>query len=446
MYDTISNAASKLSEITAKTPVDWDAFDAVIRELDDINVYDAQNEETILTEFIMDGGFLGRGELLIEAIRHFLACGYDVSANEGLNGGLALSALCWSSYDRHVLDAARVLMNAGAPVNFRTVDDDPNDEPEGLLGDIGWKLSGAWMADRDFALANILEAYYVMTEANLAGKDYTSIDTYFPCLGKPLTAISAVKSGNTAAIKSEGTISVFSEPLVLWFEDKPLVASCYTDFVVNPVYVGDNKANLSDVTAVFSSLVGTTLQKIQYVDTTICYFEFSNGQRLFFASRNIGNRKWVGSFELRTADGEVNIEKLNVNCLCGTNGRTYANDVTTYIEDSLALFSDDTAYLLYLRQGTHDKYRLGICQCARELLTEYRRQYPLKSPSQISCTYEQNNLQAIRLDYPEGYLYIVATGFYEMELQLSEKLYEPLAYSSLPSPLGKHIEFLKRKE
>ncbi len=58
--------------------------------------------------------------------------------------------------------------------------------------------------------------------------------------------------------------------------------------------------------------------------------------------------------------------------------------------------------------------------------------------------YEQNHLSAIRLDYPEGYLYIKATEHFGIELQLSDKLYDPLEYSVLPREEGKHMEFLKR--
>lgn len=64
---------------------------------------------------------------------------------------------------------------AGAPVKYRTSGDDPNEEPECLLGSISWKISGAWMADKDYAWANILEAYYAMTEANIAGKDFNAM-------------------------------------------------------------------------------------------------------------------------------------------------------------------------------------------------------------------------------------------------------------------------------
>ena len=445
MSNVISDSVSKLSAITDQTPIDWDAFDSVLKGLEDINAYDEHYEETILSEFIMDGEFYRRGFILADVVRHFLACGYDVSANDGLNGGLALCSLCWSSYDHCVLEAAKVLMNAGAPVKYRTGDDDPNEEPEGLLGSISRKLSGAWMVDKDYAWANTLEAYYAMTEANIAGKDYNAIDNYFACIGKPLTAVSAINVGGKPALYDEGAVSVYSEPLILWFEDKPLVVSCYTDFVVNPVYADDKKNDLADVTAAFSSLIGTTLKEVQYIGTTICYFEFSNGKRLFFESRDIGDRKRVGAFDIPAGSKKVNVEQLRIESFCAISSRTFAGTVTEYSEDAVALFCDDAAYLLYLRPGTADRYRLGICPCTKELLTEYTRQYPLRQPVKTTWIYDQSKLSAVRLDFKEGHLYMAATEYSEIEIRLSDKIYNPLDYKVLPRNEGKHMEFLKRK-
>lgn len=445
MSNTISDTVSKLSAITDQAPIDWDAFDSLLKGLEDINFYDDQYEETILSEFIMNGDFYNHGFFLADVVRHFLACGYDVFANDGLNGGLALHSLCWSSYDQHILEAAKVLMNAGAPVKYRTSDDDPNEEPSGLLGSISWKLSGAWMVDKDYAWANTLEAYYAMTEANIAGKDYNSIDNYFACIGKPLTAISAIKNGDTLSLQNEGVLSVYAEPIVMWFGDKPLVISCYTDFVVNPVYADDKKNELCDVTNGFSSIIGATLKEVQYIGTTICYFEFDNGQQLFFASRDIGNRKRVGTFEIRAKGNTVDIENLKIESICGINGTTFASTVTDYEENAIALFCDGAAYLLFLCPGSSNKYKFGICSCAKELLKEYARQYPLKNHSQVTCIYEQDNLQAIRIDYPEGHFYMLATE-YDIELQLNDRLYDPLANSVLPRMEGMHMEFWKRKD
>ena len=41
---------------------------------------------------------------------------------------------------------------------------------------------------------------------------------------------------------------------------------------------------------------------------------------------------------------------------------------------------------------------------------------------------------------------MVATEFNDIEIQLSDKVYNPLDYSVLPCQEGKHIEFLKRKD
>lgn len=112
---------------------------------------------------------------------------------------------------------------------------------------------------------------------------------------------------------------------------------------------------------------------------------------------------------------------------------------------SIALFCDDAAYLLYLRPGTADRYQFGICPCTKELLAEYTRQYPLQQPAKTTWIYDQNNLSAVRLDFPEGHLYMAATEYHDIEIQLSDKIYNPLDYNVLPCKEGKHMEFLKRK-
>lgn len=48
MRNAIDDVISKLSDITDQTPVDWNAFDSVLRWVEDINAYDDQDEETII--------------------------------------------------------------------------------------------------------------------------------------------------------------------------------------------------------------------------------------------------------------------------------------------------------------------------------------------------------------------------------------------------------------
>lgn len=115
------------------------------------------------------------------------------------------------------------------------------------------------------------------------------------------------------------------------------------------------------------------------------------------------------------------------------------------VADRIAGAIVDLAYLLYLRPGTADRYQFGICPCTKELLAEYTRQYPLQQPAKTTWIYDQNNLSAVRLDFPEGHLYMAATEYHDIEIQLSDKIYNPLDYNVLPRKEGKHMEFLKRK-
>lgn len=448
MNNTINDAVNKLDKVLAETPVDWVAFDAVLADVEDINALDEEYEETILSEIIRDGECYKNGECLPEIIRHFLACGYDISANEGRNGGLALSALCWSSYDRYILDAAKVLMNAGAPVVYHSKENDPG-EPEGLFGDLDWKISGAWMVDKDFEYANILLAYEAMAKAKMAGKDYNAIDSYFACIGEKLTSVSAVKCGETITLQKDENIAVFTEPIILWFGEKPLVADCYTEYVVNPVYSEDRKGEFVDVTSIFSELVGTELKEVRYLGTTICYFEFSNGNRVIFSSREIGDRKRVGTFEIRAGENAA-IEKLSIDGICGIKGVTFASTVTDYHEDAIALFCGYDAYLLHIFPGPVGKYQMGLCPCSKELLTDYTRQYPLREPENIACFYEKGCLTAVRFQFSEGLLYLKTTEYYKIEVQLSDYLYDPLEFLHLPrkaenGDAGKHMEFQRRR-
>lgn len=441
--DIISSAVSKLSAITEKSPIDWKAFDEALASLEDINVFNEQYEETILSEYITDGEFYERGEVLLIAIQHFLTHGYDVHANNGRNGGLALSSLCWSSYDRNILEAAKILMEAGAPVIYRSSDDEPDEEPRGLLGSIGWKISGAWAVDKDFYWANILEAYYQMAELNVAQKDYMKVSCFTDCIGTKLTGVSTNNLDEAVLMGSENVKS-FAQPLVMWFDNKPLVISPYVEFVVNPIYAAENKTKLINANSAFEALLGAELTDIHYFDSTICYLEFSNGYYIVFASRDIGDRKRIGTFEIRQANTIRDIRLLKINRVCGAKGFTYASTVTNYDETALALFCDDEAYMLHVISGKNSKHQMRLFRCSEAMLSEYTRQYPMSSPNKIMCFYEEDELTGMRFEYDDEFLYFKTTDYYEIEVILSDYQFDPLNCTSLHSQPGRHIDFEKR--
>lgn len=445
MGTIIDETVTKLSDITSPNDVDWKAFDEVLLGLDDINAYDDYYEETILSSYILYGDFFNNGEHLPEAIRHFLSCGYDVLANDGKNGGLSLSNLCWSSYDKHILEAAKVLMNAGAPVIYRCKDDDPDEEPQGLLGSIDWKIAGAWSVDKDYNFANILEAYYQMAQANIVGKNYNAIYCFTDCIGLPVTSILASSKDSNNILSCDDGMVEFSEPLVMICGDKPLVVGPYIDFVVNAVYLEDNKEKLVDVSSSFSKIIGSTLERIEYMDSTICRFEFSSGYQIVFSSRIVEDRIRTGTYQFLPIDNTISIEEIDIDCICGSNGVVFADTVTNYTENALALFGKNESYLMYYTSGSHDKCRLQLTPCPKELLTEYTRQYPVGRPDKITCFYENEEVTSVRFDYDDEFMYLKTNEFPQIEVQISDYKYDPSKIHSLRSQDGNHLEFSKRE-
>lgn len=176
MFISNEEAISKLAKIAATRPVCWDSFDAVLSDIEDINIHFKDvDDETVLSEFLSYADFYKMGQDMPAAVQHFLNAGYDVHANGGRNGVLALQELCWTSYDKYVIDAAKVLLDAGSPTSFEPDCTLSSDDESDVLSAIGWKLSGALAIDKDYEWANILTAYQNMIEAYNRHMDYHKI-------------------------------------------------------------------------------------------------------------------------------------------------------------------------------------------------------------------------------------------------------------------------------
>lgn len=444
MNKCISDAVHELTSITSQPEIDWSAFDTVLSSLEDINYLDEQYEETILSEFISSGDFYQRGELLPKAVKHFLANGYDVLAHGGRNGGLALGALCWASYDQHILDAAKVLFDAGAPIRFRSNDNPEDGESEGLLGDLDFKCSGAWSADHDYTTANIFEAYYSITKAYEAGKDYHSIRSFLDCLDLTLTSVSAIKTNEAYPLQKKANITHFSDSLILWFGKMPLVVNKYVEFVVNPVYVEDNKNDLSDVSTDFAPIIGAKLLKVRYIDSCTCYLEFSNGYRVIFARHAASNWDCIGNFEICPFESQKDICDLRINEICRSKRIVYSSTVTEYTEEAVALYCDDGAYLLYPSPRGYGVHQFSLLKCSEGILAEFCCQFPVPKPSRIRSYKIPNEGTVIKFDLENEYLYFITTKYDNIEIILTDRDIVPTDYLIIPFGTGKHMEFSRR--
>ena len=441
MRFSISDTVNALSRIVEKSPVDWEAFDAVLSNIEDINFIDEDAEETILSEFLCGADYYHNGSTMPDAVRHFLANGYDVLANEGRNGGLALSQLCWSSYDKYILDAAKVLLDAGAPVDYRSSDDAPDEEPSGVLGSLGFKLPGAWVVDKDYTWANLLEAYYSIVVAVKKGKDYHQINSFLECLGRTLTGVSVIAADGGSTINNEGPVSTFSESLVLWFEKTPLVIRKYVDFVVDPITVGENSDRLQAADNHFASVIGHTLKEVQYLNQSTCYLEFENGVRVVLSSLEEGQDR-IGIFEFSVAR-EIDFEKLEVDKIVRWKSGTYASTVTDYDEESMVIVSGDKACLLYTVCEDDSSYHIEGIECSRALLRDFVWQLPVQKPDATHIYYKDGQVSALRFDCGKEYLYFKTSEYIGFDICLSDECIDPNLRCSLRSLHGKHMEFKK---
>ncbi len=130
----IGQLEEELIELCHQCPPYIGAVKAKIAEGADINAAYA-DEEPVLSEVICGFGkkkgpygYDDYGcSLLPEIVTLFLDAGYDVSLNNGCHGGFALFELTNCSPGKEMLDAARLLLDAGADPDVCPFDDEPDD-------------------------------------------------------------------------------------------------------------------------------------------------------------------------------------------------------------------------------------------------------------------------------------------------------------------------------
>ena len=145
-------------DLLSKKIIDWHAVELAVKSLGN-SINDKYEEGTILSALYMDANTYENGEILTRLTKLFLDNGYDVTANDEMNGAECLRNLCWSSYDKYVLHTAEMLLDAGANTRMNTDEDDE----DGVMDSISWKF-GYWNTG-DYESANMFVAYYLIDKA-----------------------------------------------------------------------------------------------------------------------------------------------------------------------------------------------------------------------------------------------------------------------------------------
>lgn len=95
--------------------VNWNLITEILKSIsnninDEVEDY---RETTSTLAYIIDF-FEGNGESLVKIIELFLEYGFDPQQNNYNNGYSVLSNLPWTTGDHYMINAAKILLNAGA--------------------------------------------------------------------------------------------------------------------------------------------------------------------------------------------------------------------------------------------------------------------------------------------------------------------------------------------
>ncbi len=362
-------------ELVKKSP-DWGKINKAVVDLRDNINHLYEDNETILSSLYYYGE--NGGERLLKLTKLFLMNGFDVKANDGINGASCLKQLCWSSYDQYILLISEELLQAGADPTVKLEEDDEN----GLLDSIGWKLA-YWNTGYCDA-ANLFEAYYTQIERFIDKKAYIGIRAFDECIGKKISKIEKISFSSS----DENDIKdCFSGALVIWSDDTPLVISDYLDMMVNP-YVMDEAVTRQDVSSELPELIGKTIHWMHFTHYGMAELSFTDGKRLIFFSDSVvlqesKNRCVHYVLENRERTKDVVLPGSTIECIYLCQGTLHSETSREYDEDALMLDYGNTVIHLSSKKLQQDCSEIVAHRLPRTWINDQAR-HILGGPYRVS--------------------------------------------------------------
>ncbi len=232
------------------------------------------------------------GASMIQIIRFFLDHGFDVTRNEGKHGAQCLIAIVLSSFDRGIIEATKMLLDAGAQ-NIPVADDEPDETPmDAISHEQSYQDLNGY---RD--LYNIFEAAYQIYEALEKGRSYAGIESYEAAIGKTILRVLAVGDNKDSIFTTVDSPAskhknCFYRNLYITFDGGYLVCTKSGTYWVDTFLIGEP---IIDVSEFFSPIVGHDIQQVTfdqnvlvkgstYYGQPITSFYFDNGVKLTFTT------------------------------------------------------------------------------------------------------------------------------------------------------------------
>lgn len=258
---------TQLQEAAGAYPPDFETMERLLGEGADINA--CTDEETLLSEVICGYPEMAGGEeveqrdgrYLPEVVRFFVEHGYEVRRRDGAHGGQALMALSWASYDRYILDAAKILLDAGADPLYR-------EDDQSVLEWIGMKTSAAIPVDDSLEQECLFWVLYDLLEAKSKGEPYQEIDWCDVAVGRRIERIySAAETPEMAVFQftteNRSYLNCFKSNLVFVCEGILLSVTQYCHAYVNPYQLPSAETS-PDLSGPLGMLIGRRIERIGF--------------------------------------------------------------------------------------------------------------------------------------------------------------------------------------
>ena len=285
---------------------DFEAAEELIRQGADLNAT-GKDEKNILSEILMGYWESAYGDAAIDAceecedercgecadkqnlnpdpgasmcsiIRFFLDHGFDVTKRDGCFGAQCLSALAWSTFDRSMIAATKMLLDAGARNrSCSTLSGDDDDTPRSVMETEETIME---IVEHDNAAANIFEAVCRIYQAVDNGRPYGGIDSWEAAVGRKILRVLADSGQDRPAAvsmvlpdgqKEHGCTST----LYFVYDGGVLIAEQCAAFWTDTVLPD---AALDDVSANFAGVVGSAIRRFTFEHRSLVQGAVVHGQ------------------------------------------------------------------------------------------------------------------------------------------------------------------------
>lgn len=280
---------NKLISLFRSGAPDFDAAEKLIRQGADINAVGKNCSKNILSEILSGYWWTEHGDTVCEVcdrceedhcgdcehnrslnpnlgpsmcaiIRFFLDHGFDVNKCDGCFGAQCLWELTLSTFDRYMIEATKLLFDAGA--KNRTISLKSTDEYTTPWSFIATEGSYQGTCEHNYSTANIFEAVYQIYQSVEDGKPYNGIDSYEMAVGKKIIKVLSEGPGTAPVFFSMELPefkkdNCFTQTLYFVYDGGALISTQYAEFWTDTVLPD---ADLVDVSERFGGIVGSTIK------------------------------------------------------------------------------------------------------------------------------------------------------------------------------------------